>query len=93
MRPTRQSRGDRSGVNDPWLLAALWAFGIVGLAGAARLVLWYWPGRIFGGVTSDIWTALAWDLAHGVFYRPPLGPRGYGGTRYMPVLFSGMRFS
>jgi hypothetical protein len=42
---------------------------------------------VFDGVTSHIWTALAWDLAHGHFYRPLLGPDGYGGTRYMPLLF------
>jgi hypothetical protein len=32
-------------------------------------------------------TALAYDLAHGVFYRPLSGPEGYGGTRYMPLHF------
>jgi hypothetical protein len=38
-------------------------------------------------VTSHIWTALAWNFAHGEFYRALLGPDGYGGTRYMPLLF------
>ena len=46
------------------------------VAAAARLLVWYWPGRVFDGVTSHIWTALAWDLAHGHFYRPLLGPDG-----------------
>ena len=32
---------------------------------AAAHLWWYWPGRVFDGVTSHIWTALAWDLAHG----------------------------
>jgi hypothetical protein len=81
-------KGHSSGPGDPWLLAALWALAIGALAGAARLLLWYWPGRVFDGVTSHIWTALAWDLDHGELYRLPLGPRGYGGTRYMPLLFS-----
>jgi hypothetical protein len=87
MRRKPQSCGDRSALNDPWLLAALWTLAIIGLAGAARLLWWYWPGRVFDGVTSHVWTAMAWDLAHGEFYRPPLGPHGYGGTRYMPMLF------
>ncbi len=77
----------RSAVGDPWLLAALWTLAIVAVAAAVRLLVWYWPGRVFDGVTSHIWTALAWDLAHGHFYRPLLGPDGYGGTRYMPLLF------
>jgi hypothetical protein len=72
---------------DPRLLAALWTFAVVALAGAARIIWWYWPGSVFDGVTSHIWTALAWTFAHGEFYRPPLGPNGYGGTRYMPLLF------
>ena len=80
-------RSARSALGDPWLLAALWTLAIVAVAAAARLLVWYWPGRVFDGVTSHIWTALAWDLAHGHFYRPLLGPDGYGGTRYMPLLF------
>lgn len=77
----------RSPPGDPWLTAALWTLAIVAVAAAARLLVWYWPGRVFDGVTSHIWTALAWDFAHGHFYRPLLGPDGYGGTRYMPLLF------
>jgi len=65
----------------------VWTFAIVALAGAVRILWWYWPGSVFDGVTSHIWTALAWTFAHGEFYRPPLGPNGYGGTRYMPLLF------
>jgi hypothetical protein len=76
-----------SPLGDPWLTAALWTLAIVAVAAAARLLVWYWPGRVFDGVTSHIWTALAWDLAHGHFYRPLLGPDGYGGTRYMPLMF------
>jgi hypothetical protein len=60
---------------------------LVALAGAARLMLWFWPGSFFVGIKSNIWTALAWNLAHGEFYRPALGPAGYGGTRWMPLFF------
>jgi len=80
-------RSARSAPGDPWLTAALWTMAIVAVVAAARLLVWYWPGRVFDGVTSHIWTALAWDLVHGHFYRPLLGPDGYGGTRYMPLLF------
>ena len=79
--------GGTSPPGNPWLTAALWTLAIVAVAAAARLLVWYWPGRVFDGVTSHIWTALAWDLAHGHFYRPLLGPDGYGGTRYMPLTF------
>jgi hypothetical protein len=72
---------------DTRLLAAVSTFAVVALAGAARILWWYWPGSVFDGITSHIWTALAWNLAHGELYRPPLGPDGYGGTRYMPLLF------
>jgi hypothetical protein len=37
---------------------------------------------------AGAWTTLAFDLAHGIFYRPILGPIGYGGTRFMPLYFS-----
>jgi hypothetical protein len=80
-------RSAPSALGDPWLLTALWTLAIVAVGAAARLLVWYFPGRVFDGVTSHIWTALAWDLAHGHFYRPLLGPDGYGGTRYMPLLF------
>lgn len=76
-----------SSATDRHLLAVLWTFALVALAGAVRVLWWYWPGSVFDGITSDIWTALAWNFAHGEFYRPPLGPDGYGGTRYMPLLF------
>ena len=69
------------------LTLAVSAFVAVGIAAAARLLWWYWPGSFFDGATSGIWTALAWNFAHGEFYRPLLGPHGYGGTRYMPLLF------
>ncbi len=70
------------------LTFAVAAFASIGLAAAARLLWWYWPGGFFDGTTSGVWTGLAWDFAHGDFYRPLLGPLGYGGTRYMPLLFA-----
>jgi hypothetical protein len=36
---------------------------------------------------SGVWTAMAIDLAHGVFYRPLISGAGYGGTRYFPLHF------
>lgn len=75
-------------VDDRAAVRVLWIYVAAGLAGAARLLWWYWPARgMFDGTTSNIWTALAWDVAHGEFYRPLLSPSGYGGTRYMPLLF------
>ena len=45
--------------------------------------------------TNDTWVdnpsgviiAMAADLKDGVFYRPLVGPEGYGGTRYFPLYF------
>ena len=37
--------------------------------------------------TNGVWLALATDLKNGLFYRPLLGPIGYGGTRYFPLFF------
>ena len=59
----------------------------LGLADAMTLALAYWPGRTFDGETSGVWTALANDVAQGVFYRPVFSDNGYGGTRYMPLFF------
>src|SRR5215467_9085478 len=60
---------------------------VVGLIGAVRLLLWYWPGSFFHNPASGTWTALAWDFAHGELYPPVFSPLGFGGTRYMPLLF------
>ncbi|MGB7220533.1 MAG: hypothetical protein WBD07_17170 [Vicinamibacterales bacterium] len=83
------SKAGRTLASDRALVAAIWLAAAAGLVGGARLMWWYWPGRVFVGSTSDIWTALAWDFAHGEFYRPLLSADGYGGTRYMPLLFVG----
>ena len=37
---------------------------------------------------TGVWLTLANDLVHGVFYRPLVGPDGYGGTRYFPLFFA-----
>lgn len=68
-------------------LAALWTCLLLGLASALDLFLWYWPDGLFQYDTAGIYCALAWDTAHGQFYRPLLSPEGYGGTRYMPLFF------
>jgi hypothetical protein len=62
-------------------------FAGIGIAAAIRLLCWYWPGSFFHNAASGTWTALAWDFAHGELYRPVLSSSGFGGTRYMPVLF------
>jgi len=69
-----------------------WAAGTcagVSLATAARIAWLYWsgPASVFLRVKSSVWVALAWTFARGEFYRPVLAANGYGGTRYMPLLF------
>ena len=46
-----------------------------------------WRNDAYLHHASGIWIALADDLNHGVFYRPLVGPLGYGGTRYFPLHF------
>lgn len=46
-----------------------------------------WINDAYLNLVSGVWTALAKDLTHGVFYRPLYGPLGYGGTRYFPLVF------
>src|SRR5215831_998252 len=67
--------------------AAVSLLAAVGFVSAIRLMWWYWPGSFFNSAASGTWTALAWDLAHGELYRPVLSSTGFGGTRYMPLLF------
>jgi hypothetical protein len=50
-------------------------------------MVWYWPGSFFDSTASSVWLALAWDFARGSLYRPVVSSAGYGGTRYMPLLF------
>ncbi len=67
-------------------IGAVWLAALAGGAGAVRLLA-HLRGSVFATATSATWTALAWDAAHGELYRPVLAPTGYGGTRYMPLLF------
>jgi hypothetical protein len=69
------------------VIPVLWVYLVTGVTGAIALMVWYWPGSFFDSTTSSVWLALAWDFAHGVFYRPVVSSDGYGGTRYMPLLF------
>lgn len=46
-----------------------------------------WSNARYLSPTDGVWLALATDLKNGVFYRPLLGPDGYGGTRYFPLFF------
>ncbi|HUK19992.1 MAG TPA: hypothetical protein VLV45_00380 [Gemmatimonadales bacterium] len=64
-----------------WLSCAM----LVGVS--VSLFAWYWPGALPEDNASGVWTALAQDFAHGVFYRPPADAFGFGGTRYMPLFF------
>jgi len=43
------------------------------------------PSHAMVDMVSGTWTALAIDVRDGVWYRPLLGPDGYGGTRYFPL--------
>jgi len=82
------SRVAASFPTDTTLVAVLWLTAAAGLLSALRLEWWYWPGSVFLRPKSGIWTALAWNAAHGEIYRAPLSADGYGGSRYMPLLFA-----
>jgi hypothetical protein len=86
-RPNLRSTDPRIG---GWgmLRRVLWTYLAAGVAGAVALMVWYWPGSFFDSTTSSVWLALAHDFAHGRFYRPVVSDAGYGGTRYMPLLFA-----
>lgn len=47
----------------------------------------FWRNEAYLDDASGNWTALAKDLASGVFYRPLSGPAGFGGSRYFPMHF------
>src|SRR5437868_6401195 len=67
---------------------------VLAIAGALLLVLTIarvlasWANDSHLEHVSGVWIALAVDLDHAVFYRPPFGPYGYGGTRFFPLYFS-----
>src|SRR6266571_5621400 len=65
----------------------VWVACLVPFASSLALILWYWPGSLLQDNASGVWTALAQDLARGIFYRPTADVFGFGGTRYMPLFF------
>jgi hypothetical protein len=79
----RMTVGVTSRTRGAWLAAAALCAG----ATAISLWLWFWPGGIPSGTTSGVWSALAYDNAGGLFYRPLHEAGYYGGTRYMPLFF------
>ena len=66
------------------LLAA--AAGVAALLSLVRIFV-FGSNQAYLDSVSGTWTALAVDLTKGVFYRPLLGPDGFGGTRYFPLHF------
>jgi hypothetical protein len=46
-----------------------------------------WTNDAYLDHIPGVMIAMAYDLVHGVFYRPLIGPLGYGGTRYFPLHF------
>jgi len=66
----------------------VWVACLVPFASSLALILWYWPGSLPQDNASGVWTALAQDLARGIFYRPTADAFGFGGTRYMPLFFA-----
>lgn len=63
------------------------ATGVVVFGLSVARVVVFWRNQAYLDSTSGSWTALAVDLTHGVFYRPAIGPDGYGGTLYFPLHF------
>src|SRR3989454_2325844 len=66
----------------------IWIGCLVPFASSIALIIWYWPGALPQDNASGVWTALAQDLARGIFYRPTADAFGFGGTRYMPLFFA-----
>lgn len=63
------------------------ALGVAAIFSVLHIATAYRNGAYLDHV-AGAWTTLAFDLAHGVFYRPIFGPIGFGGTRFMPLYFS-----
>jgi hypothetical protein len=68
----------------PWRVLLGGAAAVVLVATLIRIPL-YWSNEAYLDLASGVWFGLADDLTHGVFYRPVVGPDGFGGTRYFPV--------
>lgn len=69
----------------PRVALAIAGILLLGLTLDRAIVCWRLDSHIEH--VSGTWIALANDLRHGVFYRAPFGPLGYGGTRFFPLLF------
>jgi hypothetical protein len=66
-------------------LALIWLASAATLAATIYRVCRLLPRAAGLDHVSGVWIASAQDLADGVFYRPLIGPLGYGGTRYFPL--------
>lgn len=62
------------------------AVGLISLITVVRASV-CWKNDSWVEHPSGVIIAMAADLKDGVFYRPLLGPDGYGGTRYFPLYF------
>src|SRR5271166_4729159 len=62
------------------------AVGLIILIAALRASV-CWANDAWVDHPAGVIIAMAADLRDGVFYRPLLGPEGYGGTRYFPLYF------
>lgn len=67
------------------------ACGATAAFAAVLLTIHLWTAfvtRAELNLVSGVWLTLAIDMRDGVFYRALIGPAGYGGTRYFPLLFA-----
>jgi hypothetical protein len=70
----------------PRVLLGISAAALTALFGMR--IFWAWKYAHTLDHASGTWSALAYDFAHGTFYRPLYSRQlGYGGTRYFPVHF------
>ena len=69
----------------PRLLLILAALLLAGLTVVRAGQSWKYDSHL--DHVAGVWIALALDLKHGLFYRAPFGPTGYGGTRFFPLYF------
>lgn len=82
---------NKSGSTGSWVRALCCVvYSASGVLGAIAVFQAYtaWRSDHWINPASGVLTALAFDLEHGVFYRPLLGPLGYGATVYFPLHFA-----
>jgi hypothetical protein len=68
-------------------LALLWLSAAAAAGLSIYLLITVLPRFAMLDQASGVWTSMAIDMAHGLFYRPLFSPLGYGGTRYFPLHF------